>query len=89
MDFIKITEESLSIDDSDWSEQVLIEKFQVLIKSAGFDDLRIACGVSPSPDFGYFQLADRFWRASLAIYFSGVTRCFYESGSGYPEPWLF
>jgi len=80
MDFIKITDEGLSVDDSDWSEQSLIQRFQRLIEKGGFDDARVSCGVSPSPDFGYFQLAGRFWRGSLAIYFSGVTRCFWERG---------
>lgn len=89
MAFITITDNGLDINDSDWREQTLIEGFQTLIKTRGFNDERLSCGVSPSPDFGYFQLADRFWRGSLAIYFSGVTRCFWERGAGYPEPWLF
>ena len=89
MDFIKITEEGIFIDDSSWSEQNILENFQSLIEKVGFDDKRVACGVSPSPDFGYFQLADRFWRSSLVIYFGGVTGCYWERGAGYAEPWLF
>jgi len=55
----------------------------------GFDTRNVSCGVNATPDFGYFELGDRFWRASLCIYFSGASGCFWESGAGYPEPWLF
>lgn len=54
-----------------------------------FGNLDASLGVSPSPDFGYFDLANRYWRASLCIYFWGISGYFWESGTGYPEPWLF
>ncbi|KHE92623.1 MAG: hypothetical protein SCABRO_01620 [Candidatus Scalindua brodae] len=89
MAFIEINNDKVSIDDSDWEEKHLIDAFMTLIKNNGFDEENVSCGVTPCPDFGYFTLASRFWRASLSIYFSGTTQCFWESGAGYPEPWLF
>jgi hypothetical protein len=89
MPFIEIKEGGLFIDDSDTSEKYIIDSFMSLAENNGFDYLRISSGVEPSPDFGYFALADRFWRASLCIYFSGVTHCFWERGIGFSEPWLF
>ncbi len=90
MDFIEISSDGMiTIDDSDHEILPILEAFGTLIEKNGFDHLSIACGVSPSPDFGYFELADRFWRASLCIYALGATKCFWESGAGYSEPWLF
>ncbi len=89
MPFIEVVENGYIIDDSFWNEGTLIDKFKNLISTTGIDELSIACGVSPSPDFGYFELGDRFWRASLCIYFVGVTGGFIERGIGYSEPWLF
>lgn len=90
MDFIEISSDgTISIDDSDSEILPIIEAFGALIEKNRFDHLRVACGVIPSPDFGYFELAGRFWRASLCIYAMGTTDCFYERGAGYPEPWLF
>lgn len=90
MDFIEISNDgSMTIDNSDEEIKPIIEAFGTLIKKNGFDHLSVACGVNPSPDFGYFDLADRFWRASLCIYALGATSCFWERGAGYPEPWLF
>lgn len=87
--FIKITEGGFSIDDSVLKERSLIETFEPLLSKKGIDKLNITCGVNPSPDFGYFELGDRFWRASLCIYLVGITRGFIERGVGYSEPWLF
>lgn len=90
MPFIEIKKDgTIFVDDSDVSEKYIIDSFMSLAESRGFDHLRISSGVEPSPDFGYFALADRFWRASLCIYFSGITNCFWERGIGYSEPWLF
>lgn len=89
MKFIEFNKQGLSIDDSDLGIKPIIDAFTTLIIKNHFDRGPIACGVSPSPDFGYFELADRFWRASLCIYSMGATKCFWESGAGYAEPWLF
>jgi hypothetical protein len=89
MKFIEINNKELKIDDSDINTKSIIEAFGTLIKKNGFDKGPVACGVLPSPDFGYFELADRFWRASLCIYSFGATNCFWERGVGYAEPWLF
>jgi hypothetical protein len=90
MNFIEISSDgTLTIDDSDSEILPIIEAFGSLIERKHFDHLRVACGVIPSPDFGYFELAFRFWRASLCIYAMGTTDSFYERGSGFPEPWLF
>ena len=89
MTFIEITNKRMSIDDSDSHIQPIVEAFETLIQKNGFDHWSVACGVLPSPDFGYFELADRFWRASLCIYSFGTTYCFVERGVGFAEPWLF
>jgi len=89
MSFIEIKDSHIYIDNSDIYEQHITDSFISLVGKKGFDKQLISSGVEPSPDFGYFALADRFWRASLCIYFSGVTNCFLESGTGYSEPWLF
>ena len=89
MAFIEIKDNKLSIDGSDWDENPLIEAFKTLIDKNGFNEDYVSCGVTPGPDFGYFTLASRFWRASLCIYLSGTTQCFWERGAGYSEPWLF
>ncbi|NTU44125.1 MAG: hypothetical protein HGA99_01185 [Chlorobiaceae bacterium] len=89
MSFIEIKEDGIYIDDEDIYEKYIIDSFVSLAGKKGFDCQVISSGVEPSPDFGYFALADRFWRASLCIYFSGTTNCFWESGTGYSEPWLF
>ncbi|MEW6408646.1 MAG: hypothetical protein AB1488_00840 [Nitrospirota bacterium] len=90
MDFIKIKKDGeISVDDSERDESPLVERFVTLVEKWGFDRLKVSSGINPSPDFGYFELADRFWRASLCIYFVGTTRGFWEDGVGYVEPWLF
>jgi hypothetical protein len=89
MSFIEIKDSGIYIDDSNIYEKHIIDSFKSLAEKEGFDKLPISSGVEPSPDFGYFALADRFWRASLCIYFSGATNCFWERGTGYSEPWLF
>jgi len=86
--FIK-THDGLKVNDSCFEEQRIVEKFFVIAERNGFDNRVITYGVFPSPDFGYFDLADRFWRASLCIYLSGGIGCFWESGIGFTEPWLF
>lgn len=90
MAFIKKTKKGfLEVDDSEWGEKKLLDYFKTMIEKEGFDDFKVSCGVNPSPDFGYLELADRFWRTSLSIYFTGVSGCFWERGAGYSEPWLF
>lgn len=68
MTLIKLNKDGVIIDDSDFNTKPIIEAFGMLIQKNGFDQGALACGVLPSPDFGYFELADRFWRASLCIY---------------------
>ena len=91
MTFIEKKETGFKVGTSAGDEDRIIEGFEALFKKEGFgfDALNVSCGVNASPDFGYFELGDRFWRASLCIYFSGASGCFLERGSGYPEPWLF
>lgn len=89
MTFIEFTKDGINIDDSDFDTKPIIEAFGTLIEKNGFDNGALACGVLPSPDFGYFELADRFWRASVCIYSFGATNCFWERGVGFAEPWLF
>ena len=89
MKFIERTEGKPSIDDSDGHIKPIVEAFETLIEKNGFDNGVVACGITPSPDFGYFELADRFWRASLCIYSFGATFCFWERDASYAEPWLF
>jgi len=100
MEFINITDENklnIYINKEDNTstlfticEEHLIKGIAALFDKGVFHhEERVACGFPPSPDIGYFQLADRYWRASLCIYFSGATGCFREKGGGYPEPWLF
>jgi len=89
MSFIETTKEGYNINNSDYEIKPIVKALIALIEKNGFDDAVISCGVRPSPDFGYFELAGRYWRASLCIYTMGATRCFWESGAGYSEPWLF
>ena len=91
MTFIEKNETGFKVHTSSWDEERIIEGFEALLKKRGFgfDTRNVSCGVNATPDFGYFELGDRFWRASLCIYFSGASGCFWESGAGYPEPWLF
>ena len=89
MAFIEINANGLIIDDSDFDTKPIIEAFGTLIEKNYFDKGALACGVTPSPDFGYFELADRFWSASLCVYSFGATDCFWGRGVGYAEPWLF
>jgi len=90
MAFITMHENGdMTIDDSHFDTKSIAEAFATLIEKKGFDFGPLACGMPPSPDFGYFELANRFWRASLCIYACGVTNCFWERGVGYAEPWLF
>ncbi len=82
---------SLKIDMSNLGldEKQLVEKLWSLIEKHGFDLDSASTGVFPSPDFGYFELAGRYWRASLCIYFAGFSKAFFEAGAGFLEPWLF
>jgi hypothetical protein len=99
MSFIEINDKTLSLypaDETIWQsgklardEEYLIEAFRILVENRDYDKKNIYYGVNPGPDFGYFDLASRFWRASLGIYFLGTTNCFWERGTGFPEPWLF
>ena len=101
MGFIEINENGLFLNKIDihkekWEltslgrdEDPFIEAFQLLVENRSFDKRPVSCGVFGGPDFGYFSLASRYWRASIGIYFLGVTNCFWERGAGYSEPWLF
>lgn len=82
---------SLKIDKANLGlyEEHLIERLWSLIETHGFDLDSASTGVSPCPDFGYFELAGRYWRAALCIYFAGFSKAFLEAGSGFLEPWLF
>lgn len=86
--FVK-TPDGYEIDESCWEERYIVERLKSSVQEYGFDDRVITLGVSPSPDFGYFDLASRYWRSSLCVYFSGCIGCFWESGIGFTEPWLF
>ena len=81
----------LVLDESNLciEEKVLISKLLVLFEKHGYDLDSSTTGMYPSPDFGYFNLAGRFWRASLCIYFAGFSKAFIEAGAGFHEPWLF
>lgn len=81
---LKLDESNLGLD-----EKVLIEKLWTLLEKHGYDLDSASTGVFPSPDFGYFDLAGRYWRASLCIYFAGFSKGFIEAGAGFLEPWLF
>jgi hypothetical protein len=89
MPFITVNADGYSIDDSDLDEKPLIQGFLTLEEKHGFDSAEICCGMNSGPDFGYFELAERFWNASLCIYFAGVTNRFMGNGIGYSETWLF
>ena len=82
---------SLRIDTSNLElyEKHLVEKLWSLIEKHGYDLDSASTGVFPCPDFGYFELAGRYWRASLCIYFAGFSKAFIEAGAGFLEPWLF
>ncbi len=82
---------SLKIDTSSLEvyERHLVEKLWSLIETHGYDLDSASTGVSPCPDFGYFELAGRYWRASLCVYFAGFSKAFIEAGAGFLEPWLF
>ena len=82
--FLKLDESNLGL-----YEKVLIEKLWVLLEKHGYDLDSASTGVFPCPDFGYFELAGRYWRASLCIYFAGFSKAFIEAGAGFLEPWLF
>lgn len=60
MTFIYQTKTEFIIDDANYGEKGIIEAFGLLLEEKGFDHGRVSCGVRPSPDFGYFELADRF-----------------------------
>ena len=79
----------ITFNESCIEDKYIIEKFLIIAKNHGFDNRVITYGVSPSPDFGYFDLASRYWRTSLCIYMSGGVSCFLECGIGFTEPWLF
>ncbi len=89
MSLFEKTSDGIGINDSSFHEKHMIEKYISMINEQGIDFLPITYGVDPSPDFGYFDLADRYWRTSLCIYMAGIVRCFWESGVGFTEPWLF
>lgn len=89
MALISKTPDGIEFNDSSVQEQLIIEKYISAINKFGFNTLPITYGVNPSPDFGYFDLANRYWRASLCIYLSGGVHCFHERGVGFSEPWLF
>lgn len=82
---------SLKIDTSNLGvyEKHLVEKLWSLLEKHGYDLDSASTGVFPCPDFGYFELAGRYWRASLCIYFAGFSKAFIEAGAGFLEPWLF
>jgi hypothetical protein len=82
---------SLKLDDSNLTleEKILIEKLWALFEKHGHDLDSASTGVFPSPDFGYFDLAGRYWRAAICIYFAGFCKGFIEAGAGFLEPWLF
>ena len=84
-------ERSLKIDTSSLGvyEKHLVEKLWSLLEKHGYDFDSASTGVFPCPDFGYFELAGRYWRASLCIYFAGFSKAFIEAGAGFLEPWLF
>lgn len=84
-------DKSLKLDDSNLglNEGPLIEKLWTLFQAHGFDLDSASTGVHPCPDFGYFALADRYWRGALCIYFAGFCKAFIEAGAGFLEPWLF
>lgn len=84
-------DKSLKLDDSNLglNEGPLIEKLWTLFKEHGYDLDSASTGVHPCPDFGYFELSDRFWRGALSIYFAGFCKAFIEAGVGFLEPWLF
>lgn len=70
-------------------EQHLIERLWPPLKTQRDQFHSASTGVFPSPDFGYFMLAERYWRASLCIYLAGFGKVFIEAGAGFLEPWLF
>lgn len=70
-------------------DEYILEKLWPLVDKNGLDLDVISSGVSRGADFGNFELADRFWRASLCIFMAGITHCFWERGAGFTEPWLF
>lgn len=84
-------DKSLRIDTSNLElyEKHLIEKLWSLLEKHGYELDSASTGVFPCPDFGYFKLAGRYWRASLCIYFAGFSKAFIEAGTGFLEPWLF
>ncbi len=62
------------------NEEPLIEKLWTLFKQHGYDIDSASTGVHPCPDFGYFELSDRYWRGALCIYFAGFCKAFIEAG---------
>jgi hypothetical protein len=81
---LKIDTSNLGLD-----EKHLVEKLWHLLEKQGYDLGPVSTGVFPCPDFGYFELAGRYWRASLCIYFAGLSEAFIEAGAGFLEPWLY
>jgi hypothetical protein len=82
MTFIKKTDKGYLIANEIPDEKNLIKGFLALIEKERLDSLPVSCGVNPAPDFGYLELADRYWRASLSIYFFGISNGFWERGAG-------
>ncbi len=94
MSFVRIDDRGFFLDSGDQpklerDEGGLINALRILIEKGHIYKWDVTCGVTAGPDFGYFDLASRFWRASLGIYFLGLTNCFWERGAGFSEPWLF
>lgn len=89
MAFLEIKDRKIRVTAA-WEDERLVEHhLYPLIEKWGLTDSSVSTGVFPSPDFGYFNLASRYWQASLATYLIGVTGGFDERGCGYTEPWLF
>ena len=90
MAFVNITSDGVSFESQEWDEELLIQAMNALPKRrGGFDWKDVTCGVHPNPDFGCFELASRYWRASVCIYLFGTSGYFWEAGAGWVEPWLF
>ncbi len=91
MAFLIYDNKSLRIDTSNLllDEKHLIEILWTLLEKHGYDFDCASTGVSPGPDLGYFELAVRYWKAALSIYFAGFSKAFIEASVEFLEPWLF
>lgn len=88
--FIK-KERTISVDESKLGpyEKVLLKKLWAIVEKHGLDFDSVSTGLIAGPDFGYFDLARRYWLSSLCIYISGFCKAFGPGGEGFIEPWLF